>query len=89
MLCYMVPPAPDSNFQPRKMAKNTRLSVPPSLPLCSPWYLTDSAHICYSYCSFCKILQQFEILYWPFSDSYWELLAAILDFDTFIEEQDI
>ena len=42
-------------------------SVPPSLPLCRPRYLTDSAHISYSYCYFFRILQQFEIL-WMHTD---------------------
>ena len=34
-------------------------------------------------------IQEVNRFYWYFSDSYWEWLAAILDFDTFIEEQDI
>ena len=44
-------------------------SVLSTLPLCRPRYLTNSAHISYSYCYFFRILQQFEIL-WMHTDQY-------------------
>ena len=48
-LCYMAPPALVSNVSYEKLWK---ASAPPSSPLRRPRYLTNSAHISYSYCWF-------------------------------------
>ena len=61
-VCYMAPPALISKCQPPKNGEK-RPSVPPSSPLCRPQYLTDSAHISYSYCKFSGISLHFEILW--------------------------
>ena len=45
-------------IQDASHGKWRKTSVPPSLPFCNPWYLTDFAYICYIYYSFfCSTLK--------------------------------
>ena len=48
-LCYIDPQALVSKRSATKNGEK-RPSVPPWSPLCRPRYLTDSAHISYTYC---------------------------------------